>query len=178
MARPKKQSVQDDPGADSIVDDVETTTSVEFAVETLTGDLRDFVLDRLRYEQNKAPWHKRSEGEQRETVHGVETAVRQAVTTAVELIASHGRKVIKATIEQVTIKDGIKAILTMSKFDENRHILVDAQGGTVLVVVADPDVFSGERSAVEIMPDQATLLGGDGVMAVHSTERDPNVPFN
>lgn len=132
-------------------------TTLELAAETLTGDLRDFILDRLRHEQNKRPWHERSEAEQRDTVHQVETAVRHAVTRAVEIIAAGGLRTIKATIEQVTVKDGIKATLTMSKFDENRHNLIDATGSTVLLVVADPEDFTGERAEVEIKPDNPGL---------------------
>lgn len=140
--------------------------TLDLAAETLTGDLRDFILDRLRHEQSKRPWHERSEADQRDTVHQVETAVRRAVTAAVEIIAAGGKRTIKATLESVTIKDGIKATLTMSKHDENRHNLADAQGSAVLIVVADPEDFTGERAEVEIRPDQSELIGGAAV--VHS----------
>ena len=80
------------------------------------------------------------------------------------------------SIEQITIKDGYKAVLTCSKHDNNRHHLADAQGATVLIVVADPDEFTGERAAAPINPDQATLLG-DAAMAVHSTD-DREMPFH
>lgn len=151
-----------DPG-DSDIDDA----AIDLAAETMTGDIRDFILDRLKHEQSKAPWHQRSESDQRETVHQVESAVRATVRKAVEIMAGHGRRTIKATIEQITIKDGYKAVLTCSKHDNNRHHLADAQGATVLIVVADPDEFTGERGEVEIVPDQATMLG-DGVMVQHS----------
>lgn len=141
--------------------------AVQLATNTMTGDLRDFILDRLRHEQSKQPWHQRSEADQREVVHQVESAVRAAVTRAVEIMAGAGRRTIEATVDQITIKDGYKATLTFSKLNENRHVLADAQGARVLIVVADPDIFTGERAPVAITPDQATLLG-DEVMAVHS----------
>src|SRR5579872_783717 len=78
--------------------------TISLATTTLTGDLRDFILDRLRHEQNKRPWHERSEAEQRDTVHAVEAAVSRAVRQGVEIIAAGGLKTIKATIDQVTIK--------------------------------------------------------------------------
>lgn len=158
-----------------IPEDATLQPALDLAAETLTGDLRDFILDRLKHEQSKQPWHQRSESDQREAVHQVESAVRHAVTEAVEIIAGHGRRTIKATIEQITIKDGYKAVLTASKHDESRHHLADAQGKTVLIVVADPDEFTGERAEVEISPDQATLLG-DGVMVQHSDD-DHEAPF-
>ena len=43
--------------------------TLALATETLTGDIRDFILDRLRHEQDRRPWHQRSETEQRDTVH-------------------------------------------------------------------------------------------------------------
>ena len=155
------------------IDDEQLHAATDMAAETLTGDLRDFILDRLRHEQSKAPWHQRSEADQRETVHQVESAVRTAVTTAVNIIAGHGRRTIRATVEQVTFKDGIKAVLSASKFDENRHQLADAAGAAVLIVVADPDEFTGEKAEAEIIPDQANL---HDAMAVHS-EGDHESPF-
>jgi hypothetical protein len=150
--------------------------AVDVAAETLTGDLRDFILDRLRHEQSKRPWHERGEADQRDTVHQVESAVRSAVRQAVEIIAAGGLKTIKASIEQVTVKDGIKAVLTMSKFDEHRHNLIDATGQTVLIVVADPEDFSGERAPVEIKPDQSEMLD-EAIVVVHS-EPDHAAPFH
>lgn len=163
-----------EPADEAEIDTVSEET-LALASETLTGDLRDFMLDRLRYEQSKRPWHERSEADQRDTVHQVEAAVRNAVRQAVEIIAAGGLKTIKATIEQVTVKDGIKATLTMSKFDEHRHNLIDATGATVLVVVADPSDFSGEREPVEIKPDQPELI--DEVQVIHS-EAEGASPFH
>ena len=137
----------------------------EIAAETLTGDLRDLILDTLRHEQDKRPWHLRSEVQQRETVSRVETAVHEWVRKAVELIAAGGRKTMKATIEQVVVKDGIKAVLTMSKFDELRHHLVDAQGKAVLLVVADTEELAGERAPAAINPDAPALPFADAAAA-------------
>lgn len=143
----------------------EREQAVEIAADTLTGDVRDFILDRLKHEQNKRPWHERSEAEQRETVHAVEAAVQRVVRQAIELLASNGRPTIKATVEQVVIKEGIKAVLTLPRSSEQRHALADATGFTVLLVVADPANFTGEREPVAITPDQADLVDA---MVVHA----------
>lgn len=148
----------------------------DLAADTLTGDIRDFILDRLRHEQSKRPWHERSESDQRQTVHDVEAVVQRLVRTAVDLIAGHGRRAIRAHLEQVTIKDGIKAVLTMPPSSEERHKLYDAQGFDVLVVVADPEEFTGERAPVAISPDQPTLP----TEVVHSAAEDNHAeaPFH
>ena len=150
--------------------------AVDFAAETLIGDMRDFILDRLKHEQAKLPWHQRSEADQRDTVHQVEAHVQAMVKRAVELIAAQGRRSIRATLEQITIKDGIKATVSLSKFDEQRHSLVDAQGASILIVVADPEEFQGERAPAEITPDQGKLPVDAAV--VHSTADGVDVPFH
>lgn len=168
---------EDRPGwqPDRDFTDETAVDTVNVATETLTGDLRDFILDRLRHEQSKRPWHERSEADQRDTVHQVEAAVERVVRKAVELIAAQGLKTMRATLESITVKDGLKATLSMSKFDEERHKLIDSQGQTVLVVVADPEAFTGERDPVEIKPDQPEL--SEGVVVVHS-EPDGASPFH
>ena len=167
----KHKANGDVPAADLVDDPAGLADTVDVAVETLSGDVRDFILDRLKHEQNKRPWHERSEAEQRDTVHAVEAHVTGLLRQAVELIAAQGRRTIRATLEAVTIKDGIKATVSLSKFDPQRHSLSDAQGASILIVVADPEEFQGERGPVEITPDQATLGVDAGV--VHSGTDTP-----
>ena len=178
MARKNGNGAHPPPAQEPIeATDTDILINVEdFAVETLTGDTRDFILDRLRHEQSKAPWHQRSEADQRDTVHQVEAHVQAMVKRAVELIAAQGRRSIRATLEQVTIKDGIKATVSLSKFDEQRHSLVDAQGASILIVVADPEEFQGERAPAEITPDQGKLPVDAAV--VHSAADGADAPFH
>lgn len=138
------------------------------AVKTLTGDLRDFILGRLRDEHDARPWNRRSEAEQRETIRRVEDAVRTTMEHAVELIASRGHRAIPATVASIAVKDGFKAVLEMSKYSELRHQFVDTQGSSVLVVIADIDEFTGERRPAVVTPDQAPLP-----MAVHADTDQP-----
>ena len=140
---------------------------VALAAKTLTGDLRDFLLDRLKFDHNPQPWSERSESAQRDVIAQTEAAVQRAVTIAVNLIAAGGRRVIRATLQQITIKDEIKAVLVLARTDEQRYSLIDATGMAVFLTVADPDEFTGERAPVEIKLDQAAMtLATAGV--VHS----------
>ena len=102
--------------------------------------------------------------------------MQDVLRRAVELIAARGLRTIKATLEQVTIKDGIVGKIIMSKFDEQRHALVDATGSKILIVVADPEEFTGERAPAEIKPDQSELLEKVGV--VHSEPDGVMSPLN
>lgn len=181
MARPRKNangsngangaaSTSADEAAErarQALDEAERERVFDMATTTLTGDLRDFILDRLRHEQNKQPWHMRSEADQRFTVNDVETAVRYAVARAVEIIAAKGQNAIKATLTQVTFKEGIKASIELSSSEPMRHVLADATGGKIVIFVADPEQFDGERAPAEVIPDQGDLVN---VLAVHSDE--------
>ncbi len=151
-----------------------TQAAAGVAAKTLTGDIRDFILDRLRYEQDKRPWNKRSETEQRETIAKVEEAVHASVEKAVQIIAAAGMQTIQATLDSVTVKDGIKAVFTLAKHDPLRHQLVDAQGSVVMIVVANPDEFEGERAPAEVIPDQAPLPIDEATGVQHSGADDNN----
>jgi methionyl-tRNA synthetase len=152
------------------------TATKELAVKTMTGDLRDIFLAKLRYEQDKRPWSDRSENEQRETIHYVETAIQEAVRSAVEMIAAGGLPTIKATLDQVVVKDGLKLVLVMDRSNEQRHAIMDATGGTVLLVVADASNYMGERAPVKVTPDQGDIEQIAGV--VHSSDDDDQSASN
>lgn len=162
MARSKPASEQ------TIVDPEEDMTgAIDLATETLTGDVRDWLLDRLRDWQANGPWNEQSQNVQHATIAAADFGARHLVREAVKIIAARGRRTIVATVESVVFKDNVKATLTASKHDENRHELADAAGSSVLLVVADTAQFVGERAPVAVKPDQATMIGEDG-MAVHS----------
>lgn len=180
MARKKNGSTETEVEVVTIHEDDEAERDAEareLAVETLTGDLRDSILDTLRFEQSKRPWHERSEADQRDTVHRIEARSRDLIGKAVDLISSHGRTAIRAFIEKAEVKDGIKAVLTCGRSDKFRHLLLDAVGNQVMIVIADPDVFDGEREPVEITPDQGSLAVDPAVAVVHS-EADDNSARN
>ena len=132
--------------------------SSDIARDTMTGDLRDCLLDFLKHEKNPLPWNLQTENQQRDAIEKVTSAVAMAVEKAVAIIAADGRAVIKATVDQVTVKEGIKAVLTLGKTDPLRHDLVDAQGDVVLVVVSNKDAYEGERKAALPDPDQPPLM--------------------
>jgi hypothetical protein len=169
----RSKSAQTEAAAQAAIDaaedheDYDLGAAMDFAADTLTGDMRDMFLAMLRFDQDKRPWCDRPEAKQREIIHHVDEHCRDIVTQAVTIIAAHGRRTIKAQIEQITVKDGIKAVLSLSKFDQNRHNLIDAQGSTVLIVIADAEQFVGERAEVPIKPDQPILA-----LALHSDPED------
>ena len=151
--------------------------SIEVAKETLTGDIRDFILNLLKHEQDKRPWNQRHEHEQRALVSKVTDHSRDIATKAVEIIVADGRPTIKATLSSLAVKDNIKGIIEVSRTDELRHALQDAVQRRVLIIVADVDEFDGEREPVEISPDQKDIEHVAVTHAAGTGQRDADLPF-
>lgn len=151
----------------------------DIAVKTMTGDLRDMILDTLRHEQNKRPWHERSEAEQRDTVNRVEQVVTGAITKCVDIIMMSGNRTILAVLEQIVIKDAIVGKIVVSKHDAMRHLLADATGQRILISIASADEFTGERAPVEIRPDQGDLeqLARSGAVHSEADDNHSDTPF-
>lgn len=131
--------------------------AVELARETMVGDLMSLVIEELK----AAPdvWQKLSEHKQDAVIGRVHQRVLEAVRQAVELIATNGHTATPATLEQVTVKDAVKAVITVSRTDPSRHDLADAVGRAVMIVVADPTEFAGGAGDVKPDPDQPPLNG-------------------
>lgn len=132
-------------------------TPIQVAEATLLGDIMKFVVDELK----AAPdvWQKLSQHKQDEVIYRIDSRARQLVGQVVDIIASNDRPTIAATVESVTVKEGIKAVLTLSKTDEQRHELFDAAGRPVLLVVASKEEFLGGADRVKSDPDQKPLNG-------------------
>lgn len=134
---------------------------ITLASETLMGDLRDFVLDRLKHEHNPIPWQMQGEEAQRETIQRVESAMRTWVHRAVTLIAAQGQKAARGSLIKFVIKDGIQMQVNLAASDSLRHALADHVGNSVLVIIADVDQHQGARGEVKVTPDQGDILDED-----------------
>jgi hypothetical protein len=112
-------------------------TDLQLYAETLQGDLMKIVLDEVR----AAPdvWPKLSEDQQAQLISRVRSRVADAAKHAVVIIASENRKTAQAQVESVQFKDEVKVVLTLPKYDENRHLVADAVGHKVLVVLANAE---------------------------------------
>lgn len=121
------------------VEQEEIDTVFDTCEQTVVGDLMGLTLDELRNAQDV--WQKLSEDEQDNVIHRVEARVKAAVTTVVRMISAQGFTRVPAKIESITIKDGMKAVLLPLSIGEDRHALIDAQGTTVTIVLANIDRF-------------------------------------
>jgi hypothetical protein len=123
------------------------------------GDVRDFILDRLKGEQELLPWPMRSEAEQRATIERATSAAELLVGRAVRLVAAGGRRTLDATLEKFAIKGrNLKAVLVLMAEDEALLALNHAAGTKLVVVVADDAPFLAARGPVKLNPDAPSLF--------------------
>lgn len=144
------------PEADSLDD-----RALKIARETLTGDIRDIMLNDMKDRKTSLPWNLRNEAAQQELIDQVTRMAESIVTRTVKIVAAGGRRTIQAHLKKITVTDSIKAEIELSKMDQQRHDLIDATGASVLIVVADAEIYEGERAPVTAKPDQKPMFDPD-----------------
>lgn len=99
-------------------------------------------------------WVKLSEKKQNDVIDRLRARVDHNVKMATHLIASNGRIVVQGDLDQITIKDGVKAVVKFGGSQPNLHELYEASGKTVLVVVANPGEHTGGMDEIRGESDQ------------------------
>jgi hypothetical protein len=103
------------------------------------------------------PWIELKENEQARVLGAVGHDCREAVRDAIDIIASNARLTFTAAVEQVVFKDGVKAVLTLTK-GPHAHSLADAEGSYVTIVIEDRSKLLDEGDSMEPDPDQKPLF--------------------
>lgn len=132
-------------------------------LEFNTNELAGILVARMVEEFKAMPdvWQKLSQAKQEEVLSRCRLFAEDYIIQAVDFVASDDRPTLQATLDQVTVKDGFKAVLTMPKNAEDRHELIDAQGKDVLIVVVDYKAYNGGTGKVKGEKDQKSLdIGG------------------
>jgi hypothetical protein len=131
----------------------------DMALKTLRGDLRDALLEVFKHRPK--PWSACSEMEQRDIAGALDDVAEKLINKAARIIASEGGDAVSATLESVTMKDGLKitakAVFSIDAVD----MLAGAQGGEILIVNSDSRRMMRHRAPVKIDKDQSELIGGD-----------------
>lgn len=131
----------------------------ELQLETLRGDIRDAMLNRIRH--MKTSWSLCTEAEQAEIVNGLELAAKNLVRGVVRELTAHEFPHAVVTLGEVKIggTKGIEAKITCPNIEVNRNTLGDHVGELVQIVMIDSDKFLGERDSADIQPDQGDMFG-------------------
>ena len=104
----------------------------------------------------KRPWVEMTQYEQDDAIEKMRYAVKVATTQAVRLIGSNGATHVVGTLDQITIKDGVKAVVQIGKNAKNLQELFEAQGSEVVIVCSRQDYLDGS-SEVKGEPDQGSF---------------------
>ncbi|MGD9885814.1 MAG: hypothetical protein AB7U95_37525 [Reyranella sp.] len=129
------------------------------AIATIEALIGQRLLKKLHEEITNLPdvWQRVSEAEQARIIERMRQSVETAVRAAVSGIASAGFAWAPAALESLTIKDGAKATLILSRGTEAMHEFADRVGSPVVVVFADPKEYLEEMHEIRAQADQPSL---------------------
>lgn len=129
-------------------------TVTELAAETLTGDIRDFLLGHMRNMQK--PWAQMAENEQRSMIAMCEKSADNLVRGAVGIVSARNFERVHVHVGKFGVKDGmIKAEFTCQASHDNLLSIADAEGA--VLVLASAEAFEGQRGAATADPDEPEL---------------------
>jgi len=124
------------------------------AAEHLGTDLMGLVLQEIKALPDV--WQKIPEYQQADVIDRIRKRVEGAVSNAVHTIFAQGGVRVVADLEQVAIKDEIKATFRVSRANpiDALQSLYDAHKEPCLLIVANTDEFTGGMDQVQPDPDQ------------------------
>ena len=131
--------------------------------ETMHAELRDAVLTEIKAAGRS--WQEMPEGEQALIIERIDQRVESVLARAVATLVAHEFAVVEGMLEQVTVKDDLKAVIKVARNAPDRFDLIDTVGARVRVVVADHREFMGAPGEVQPDADQPDLplaTVGDG----------------
>lgn len=123
--------------------------------ETLGKDLLGALVTEIKLLPE--PWHKLSKAKQDDIIDRLRKRVESNVKMAVHLLAAEGRVTIAGDLDQITIKDGVKAVVKFGSGTANLHELYDVAGKAILLVVADAAAHLGGINEMVGEADQRAM---------------------
>lgn len=155
--------------------DLDAIEITDLQIDTLSGDIRDALLMRVR--TMKRPWSMMTEAEQTDVANGLDLTARDLIARAVRLLSSWEFPRAVVRLQDVKIvggeKAGITAKVECANISEYRDVLGEHAGQMMVLVAVDSDNFKGERAPAKIDPDQPSLPTGE-----EETGDDCGIPEN
>lgn len=103
------------------------------------------------------PWQKLSKAKQDDVIDRLRARVESNVKMAVHMLAAEGRVTIAGDLDQITIKDGVKAVVKFGTGAANLHELYDVAGKAILLVVANAADHTGGMNEITGESDQRAM---------------------
>lgn len=141
----------------------------EMTVDTVGQDLLQALVTEIKLLPDL--WIKLPKKKQDDIIDRLRSRVAHTVSMAVHLIASDNRTTVAAELDQITAKDGIKAVFKVSQGDVGRYDLLDSVGHRCLIVIADAESALVGIDELEGESDQRSMdfgreytdIDGDGM---------------
>jgi len=100
-----------------------------------------------------------NEQDQGEVLDRLRLQVDAAVHDALAGIAAGSYERLRVSIDSVTFKEGAKIVLKSVTSEAAQHVAGEV-GTTAMLVLCDPDQFTGDLGSVQPTPDQGDLIDG------------------
>lgn len=123
--------------------------------QELLRAVMDITISELKLGHD--PWRKLAHEKQDQIIERVASRSKDLLRQLLSLISSEGFQRVQVMIEQVTIKDGIKAQVSLSKGEAGWEHLCSAQGQLCTLVLVNAEQFTGVPHGFAAELDQLPL---------------------
>jgi len=130
---------------------------------SVTDSMGTFLMKVLREEITnlRTMWAVTPAQQQQEILDRMADHVDSAVKMGARKIIAAGIPSITATLQQITVKDGVKATLIFDKAEDALDALTHRVGSSVVLVLADPEAYAEGVDQLEADADQNSLPLGE-----------------
>lgn len=127
----------------------------QMTADTMGQDLLSALVTELKLLPK--PWPELTKGKQDDIIDRLRSRVEGNIKMAVHLLAAEGRIVVAGDLDQITIKDGVKAVVKFGINAPNLNELYEHSGKMVLVVVANPSDHTAGMDEIKGESDQRAM---------------------
>lgn len=127
----------------------------QMTADTVGQDLLSALVTELKLLPK--PWPELPKGKQDDIIDRLRSRVGANIKMAVHLLAAEGRVAVAGDLDQITIKDGVKAVVKFGINAPNLTDLYEHSGKMVLVVVANPGDHTAGMDDIQGESDQRNM---------------------
>ena len=129
--------------------------SKKMVAENMSLVIVEAVIASLK-NASKKPYAEMTESDKRNLHNQIDFAVKSEISKAVDIIVADKRTTLRAQVDQVVFKDGVKIVLKAGQ-DGASHDIADSTGQAVLIVITGAEKYKKE-SAPKPEKDQKPLF--------------------
>lgn len=145
-------------GAGAVIEEEisDVADEVMAAEETMLGRMVEHMVAQIK--TMETTWDKMPVEKRETLVDGIRWVAKTSVRKAVESIAAKGRKIVVGTLDKVTIKDSIQAVLNVPRSAEACSAFGMATGGGELAfLLLETENLLADSSRIQTAPEQLSM---------------------